>query len=108
VVVVEGLRDESSLRSLGCTIKIEIINQTGINDFDLTDKISKNNKHILILTDFDEEGLKLNKQFLTLFERKKVKVETGLRRKIGRLMSKMGIYTIEALDNFKNEVSKSI
>lgn len=97
------MRDVSSLKSFGCTTKIEIIGQRGINDFDLTDKISKKNRRIVILTDFDEEGLRLNKQFSYLFERKEVKVEIGLRRKIGHLMSKIGVYTIEALDNIKNK-----
>ena len=105
VIIVEGMRDESSLMSLGCTTKIEILNQRGINDFDLTDKISNKNRRILILTDFDEEGLRLNKQFSYLFERKGVKIEIGLRRKISHLMSKIGVYTIEALDNIKNEIN---
>lgn len=102
------MRDVSSLKSLGCTTKIEILSQRGINDFDLTDKISKKYGRILILTDFDNEGLRLNKQYSYLFERKEVKVEIGLRHKIGRLMSKIGVYTIEALDNVKNDVNEQI
>jgi 5S rRNA maturation endonuclease (ribonuclease M5) len=108
VIIVEGMRDESSLMSFGCTTKIEILGQRGINDFDLTDKIANNNRRILILTDFDEEGLRMNRQFSSLFEIKGVKVEIGLRRKIGHLMSKIGVYTIEALDNIKNKINEQI
>jgi 5S rRNA maturation endonuclease (ribonuclease M5) len=54
---------------------------------------------VVLLTDFDEEGRRLNRHLTRLLERKGVKVEVGLRRQFGRLMAALGIYVIEALDD---------
>ncbi|MFC1802969.1 toprim domain-containing protein [Thermoproteota archaeon] len=102
LVLVEGPRDTESLISLGCITEIEILSHTGVNDFDLAEKIAAKYGRVLILTDFDEEGLRLNRHFSKLLERKGVKVENGLRRRVGRLTAIMGVYAIEALDNFKS------
>ena len=99
VVLVEGLHDVDSLRALGCTAKIEILNHPGVNDFDLADQIASKNTSVLILTDFDEEGLGLNKRFSSILEVKGVKVEYGMRARVGRLMAMIGVYAIESLDN---------
>jgi 5S rRNA maturation endonuclease (ribonuclease M5) len=59
---------------------------------------------VLILTDFDEEGLNLNKKFSMILERRGTVVETGLRRRIARLMNTIGVYAIESLDNIRDEI----
>lgn len=104
VIIVEGIRDVSSLRSLKCVAEIEVLNHKGVNDHDLAAEIALKYETILILTDFDEEGLQLNQKFSRVFERTGVKVETGLRRLIARLMARIGIYAIESLDNIRDKL----
>jgi 5S rRNA maturation endonuclease (ribonuclease M5) len=104
VIIVEGLRDADSLRSLGCQADIEILSHVGVSDFDLAEQIASKYNHVLILTDFDEEGLSLNQRFSSILERKGVIVETGLRRRIANLMAMIGVYAIESLDNIRDEI----
>ena len=102
VVLVEGLHDVDSLKALGCTTKLEILNHPGVNDFDLADQITSKYSSVLILTDFDEEGLALNKRFSSILEIKGVKIEYGMRARVGRLMAMIGVYAIESLDNIQD------
>ena len=104
VIIVEGIRDVSALKSFGCVAEIEVLSHTGVSDHDLAEEISSKYNSILILTDFDEEGLKLNQRFCSILERTGAKVETGLRRWIARLMARIGVYAIESLDNIRDEV----
>ena len=99
VVIVEGLRDVESVKALGCTANLDVLSHSGVNDFDLADELTAKYSNVLVLTDFDEEGLNLNKRFTGLLEHKGVHVETGLRLRIGRLMAQIGVYAIESLDN---------
>ena len=104
VVLVEGIHDVDSLKALGCTTNIEILNHPGVNDFDLVDQIASRYSSILVLTDFDEEGLALNKRFSNLLEHRGLKVEYGMRGRIGRLMAMIGVYAIESLDNILDDI----
>ena len=104
VLIVEGIRDVDSLRALGCQADIEVLSHVGINDYDLAEQIASKYNHVLILTDFDEEGLNLNKKFSMILERRGTVVETGLRRRIARLMNTIGVYAIESLDNIRDEL----
>lgn len=102
VVVVEGYRDIQALRSLGYTGSIEDLNRSGFNDFDLADDLVSKYNLILLLLDFDEEGLRLNTHFNKILERKGAKVEYGLRKEFSRLMAATGAYAIEDLDNVRD------
>ena len=99
VVIVEGLRDVESVKALGCTANLDVLSHTGVNDFDLADELTAKYSNVLVLTDFDEEGLNLNKRFTGILEHKGAHVETGIRLRIGRLMAQIGVYAIESLDN---------
>ena len=105
-VLVEGPRDTEALRSLGYVGVIEALSRTGVNDFDLSDELASKYSHILLLLDFDEEGLNLNTHFTQLLERKDVKVEYGLRKEFSRLMAEIGVYAIESLDNIRDELDQ--
>ncbi|UCH56989.1 MAG: toprim domain-containing protein [Candidatus Bathyarchaeota archaeon] len=99
VVVVEGQRDAEALRNLGFRGKIEGLSRVGVPDSDLVESIARENSSVVILTDFDEEGRRINGHLSRLFERRGLKVERGLRREAGRLMASIGVYAIEALDS---------
>ena len=106
VVVVEGFRDIQSLRSLGYRGSIEVINRSGVNDFDLVDDLVSKYRRILLLLDFDEEGLRLNRHFNQILERKGAKVEYGLRQEFARWMSATGAYAIEDIDNILGKMEE--
>lgn len=108
VVVVEGPRDEESLRRLDYSGKIVTCAATGVNDYDLMTEISAKNYIVLILTDFDQEGTMLNKRFAEILEHEGVKVEKGLRRMVGRLTASLGIYAIESVDNIMDAAERDV
>jgi 5S rRNA maturation endonuclease (ribonuclease M5) len=106
VVVVEGHRDVMALRTLRYSGVIEELNKNRVNDFDLSDELASKYTRILLLLDFDEEGMNLHHNFTLLLERKGVKVEYGLRREVGILMAAIGVYAIESLDNIRENLDQ--
>jgi len=99
VVLVEGLRDVESLRNLGFGGRIETLSRAKITEIDLADRLEGEGVKVCILTDFDEEGRRMNRRMTTLLQRRGVNVDIPLRRSIARLSAKLGVYTIESLDN---------
>ena len=99
VVVVEGPRDVESIMNLGFRGRVITCSKVGVSDADLAESLADEALNVVILTDFDEEGRELNRRLSRLFERRGIKVDRGLRRKAGRLMARMGVYAIEALDD---------
>ena len=99
IVIVEGPRDLEALRQLGFRGVISLFSQVGVPDADFIDAISRAHGSVAILTDFDEEGRKIDLALSEGFERRGVRVEKGLRREMGRIMAAIGVYAIESLDN---------
>jgi 5S rRNA maturation endonuclease (ribonuclease M5) len=91
LVVVEGIRDERVLRRLG--VKSSIIRtQAGQARPDLIDEIANRagrRGEVLVLTDFDQEGIDLAKFITKDLEPHKVKVLVRLRRRIRQLMGNL-------------------
>ncbi|MCK4317259.1 toprim domain-containing protein [Candidatus Bathyarchaeota archaeon] len=108
VVLVEGPRDVESLKRLGYTGEIVTCAAINVNDYDLMTEVSGKYRRILILTDFDQEGLMLNRRFAEILEHEGVKVEKGLRRMVGRITAALGIYAIESLDNIMDAVDRDV
>jgi len=108
VVLVEGPRDVESLTRLGYTGEIVTCAATNVNDYDLMTEVSGKYRCVLILTDFDQEGLMLNRRFAEILEHEGVKVEKGLRRMVGRITAALGIYAIESLDNIMDAVDRDV
>jgi 5S rRNA maturation endonuclease (ribonuclease M5) len=101
VVVVEGQRDVEALRSLGFEGQIEVCSHVGLSDVELCEIVALDADSVLLLTDFDEEGLLMYNRLKNLLERRGVKVEEGFRHEVGRLMAVIGVYAVEDLDNMK-------
>ena len=99
VVIVEGLRDLEALRQLGFRGVVSLFSQVGVLDTDFIDSISREHGSVAILTDFDEEGRKIDLALSEGFERRGLRVEKGLRREMARIMAAMKVYAIESLDN---------
>jgi 5S rRNA maturation endonuclease (ribonuclease M5) len=104
IILVEGTRDIKALRNIGYSGEIIPCSQIGLNDYELADKISGKYHRILILTDFDKEGVLIYQKFHEIFERKYIKVEDELRKNLGDLMSKLSVYAIESLDNIQDKI----
>jgi len=88
-----------ALRLIGFEGRIEVSSRVNVSDFDLAESLKGEAASVVLLTDFDEEGRRLNRHLTRLLEGRGVNVEVGLRRQFGRLMAALGIYVIEALDD---------
>jgi 5S rRNA maturation endonuclease (ribonuclease M5) len=108
IVIVEGSRDIIALKRLGYEGNLVSCQHVGVNNYEFITRIANENNSILILTDFDKEGLFLNSLFSRLLEQKNVKIEYGLRRAIGRLTASLGVYSIEDLDNAMDNLYREV
>ncbi len=104
IIIVEGLRDVEALRILGFKGRIDVCSHQSVSETELSEILSKDNKSVLILTDYDEEGKNISRNLTRLLEHRGVKVEVGLRRQFGRIMAAIGVYAIEDLDNSASRV----
>lgn len=87
-IIVEGKRDERILRNLGVKSKI-IRTQTGQQRSILVDRISNlvgKDGQVLILTDYDDEGIELQKYIEQGLELHKIKILRRLRKQIRKAM----------------------
>ena len=91
LIIVEGKRDEEALRLFGFNRIIKISGKP------LEEVVRKVDEKVAILTDFDEEGRKIKRELVRMFERKGVKVDNYLRR----LIRSFGITKIEELKYVK-------
>jgi 5S rRNA maturation endonuclease (ribonuclease M5) len=96
-VIVEGKKDVRALESLGLTDIIPL-NNTPLAEF--VQRIIDSNIHeVIILTDFDKEGRKLEKKLDVLLRSHKVRVNRRLRR----ILMGFGKGRIEDFKNTKLE-----
>lgn len=94
-VIVEGPRDREALERAGFTQRIYTCSETnGLIGFarSVSDEGS-----IAILTDFDEEGKKLNGRLRELIPGSHI--QSIWRKKLGRVMTEHGRRDIESLNN---------
>jgi 5S rRNA maturation endonuclease (ribonuclease M5) len=89
VIIVEGKNDLITLRRMG--VNKDIITLNKINTYDLQ------GKKILVLTDFDSHGEKLNKKINKFLEINGGKVNQYYRKMFYEIASKRGIKQIESM-----------
>jgi len=99
LILVEGPRDLEAIRGLGYDGRAEMLSQIGVQSSDLVNALAENCLNVLFLTDFDEEGRALERRLTNMFEKAGVKVEKGMRRRLGRLMGALRAYEVEDLEN---------
>jgi len=91
--LVEGAKDERSLRSIG--VRSTIVKLSGPGPlFDRLERVRC--KRVIVLVDFDKAGKKLEKQIVEL-TRGSVEIDLSLRRKLCSLLKK-DLKDIEGLD----------
>ena len=101
-VVIEGPHDRRTLNRLGYRKPILLCSK--VSHSELVDLISEKFSNVVVLTDFDEEGVQLNRRLSKLLERRGVKVDRFYRRRFRRLLKEARISTIEAIYGLKLEL----
>jgi 5S rRNA maturation endonuclease (ribonuclease M5) len=99
LILVEGPRDLEAIRGLGYHGRAEMLSHIGVQSNDLVNALAENCLNVLVLTDFDEEGRALERRLTNMFEKAGVKVEKGVRRRLGRLIGALRAYEVEDLEN---------
>jgi len=93
VIIVEGKRDKKALNTLGVSNVLDI---SGNSIDALIEKLDRNKRHI-VLTDYDKEGERKNKEICKLLQKLKFKINLRFRRLV---KSYFGITKIEELIKF--------
>ncbi|RLG34335.1 hypothetical protein DRN97_02725 [Methanosarcinales archaeon] len=102
-VVVEGIHDKEALKGMG--IKKEIVMYSSGSSFvGFVDYLRRRHKRVVILTDYDRAGKRINKKLSAGLERAGIKVEWRYRKEIGRILGTRGLKCIESINSFRNKV----
>ncbi|MEM4408017.1 MAG: hypothetical protein QXI19_04665 [Candidatus Caldarchaeum sp.] len=89
VVLVEGVRDEQVLRMIGFTGRVLLASR-------LRSEMGKMPKRVILLLDFDREGLKNMKKLAKKLSSAGVKVDESYHKRL-RILKRYGITTVESL-----------
>ena len=81
-VIVEGIKDQRALRTIGLTGIIIIINQ-GISLSDFADDVVKHYNKVIILSDWDRRGGSLCRRLKELFEGR-IDVDIQFRQRLSK------------------------
>lgn len=100
LVIVEGINDKKAL------LKIGINNIFAISGKSLCEVLEKvKNSSVIILTDFDEEGKKKEKNLMRLFQSNGIKVDFSFRKKF---RSTFKVQKIEEINSFTKLLEEDI
>ena len=98
LVLVEGSRDEEAVRSLGLTTAVLRVSGRSLRSSLVYEVVELfRGRRVLVLTDFDEEGERLNRALSSHLSRMGVRVEEGLRRRVGEVLAEAGLREVEEL-----------
>jgi 2,5-diamino-6-(ribosylamino)-4(3H)-pyrimidinone 5'-phosphate reductase len=95
-IIVEGKKDVESLRNLGIKGIISSLNGRSIND--LVDQF-RNFSKIIILTDYDSEGVKIKNKLVRNLQLEGIKTELSYYNILRKIL-KGGVLQVEGLFNF--------
>ncbi len=105
-IIVEGRKDELSLRRLGVEGKIFCIKSTGIGFFDFVEKM-KTSREVIVLTDFDKKGRELSSQLIGELSRIRIKADDRLWREL-RSLGRSDIRSVEELADYMNRLREAV
>ncbi|MCQ8892624.1 MAG: toprim domain-containing protein [Candidatus Methanosuratincola sp.] len=99
LVLVEGENDEIALRLAKLRTPIATFCDSNLPRFEFVDRIARDyaDSSVVILFDYDMEGSNAAKRMTVELEEKGVRVERGLRKKLGEILAKEGIRRIEEI-----------
>lgn len=98
VIVVEGQRDRDSLRKMGITGPILCLQSSRTNTVGFAEHLD-GARDVIVLTDFDREGVFLAKRLARILNAQKVRTNLILWRELRRL-TRSDIRSIEELPKF--------
>lgn len=98
VILVEGQRDKQALQQLGITGRI-----LSLREFRNEVRVYLNAERVILLLDFDEEGVEMYKRVRTRLEQQGFKVEPFYYRRLCE-MRRFGVYTVEEMGRYLNRV----
>jgi len=94
IILVEGKRDQISLRKLGIEGKIELVTHHPLTY--ICENVAATGKEVVILTDWDRRGMILEKKITEHLDHYGIKIERQLRKRILSLVQK-DIKDVESL-----------
>lgn len=94
-VIVEGRKDERSLRAVGLTGTVLRLNK-GISIFRTCENISKEHDKVILLTDWDRRGGQLSRMLREGLEANGVRYDENIRAKLA-MLTKKDIKDVESL-----------
>jgi 5S rRNA maturation endonuclease (ribonuclease M5) len=98
VIVVEGLRDRDALRRMGISGPILCVQSSRMNTFGFAEELD-DAREVIILTDFDRQGVHLAKRLARILTSQKVQANLVAWRELRRL-AKSDIRSIEELPKY--------
>lgn len=105
-IIVEGRKDEESLRKLGMKGPILCLKAQGKGFFEFLEDIGSN-RRIIVLTDFDKEGKKLAKMLANELSKKRINVDDSIWKQVGALI-RQEIHTVQELENCIEGMQKRV
>ncbi|VVB90177.1 Uncharacterised protein [uncultured archaeon] len=101
IIVVEGRKDIESLLSLGVKGDIRLASQQPLLEF--TEMLSKSQKKIVLLTDWDKKGGIMTRKIIKYLLHYGIMPDTDIRGKLRALVKKR-IKDTESLNNYVNKM----
>ena len=106
LIVVEGQKDEQTLRDLGITGPVLTLKTGGKSFLDATMQIEELKvEEVILLLDFDRRGKEATKRLQHDLERSKIKANMRLWRQLHGLVGRE-VQCIESLDNYLRTLNK--
>jgi 5S rRNA maturation endonuclease (ribonuclease M5) len=106
LIIVEGQKDRESLRKLGITGPIQCIQSSRQNAMGFVEKLART-KRIVVLTDFDREGISLAKKLERIFTAHNVIVNLVLWKNL-RELTRSHVRSIEELPKYFERLNNEI
>ncbi|MDH7555769.1 MAG: toprim domain-containing protein [Candidatus Methanosuratincola sp.] len=99
LVLVEGENDERALRMVRLKTPIITFCDSKMPRFEFVERIASGyaRSSVVILFDYDREGTNVAKRMTVELEEKGVRVERGLREKLGEILVREGIRRVEEI-----------
>jgi len=104
-IIVEGRKDELSLRQLGVEGKILCMKSLGIGFYDFVEGL-RSVREVIVLTDFDREGKELSSQLVKELSRIRVKADDSLWREL-RSLGRSEIRSVEELAKYVEKLREA-
>ena len=105
-IIVEGRKDERSLRRLGIEGNILCMKSAGVGFFDFIERV-KPSREAIVLTDFDWEGKQLSLQLLKELTSNRIKADDSFRKQF-RALCRSEVRSVEELADYMERLRQIV